>query len=127
MGQVGVCSKHDLKTCIAYATWKAAQSGSTIRDPEAVGRARHKDGLDDELIDGWLARTPEVVAAERAAPADTRMTYFQGCQSVHSMSSVHNREPLSVVEELRAHDMLADGVYEQLVEKFTPKAEAKAS
>lgn len=114
-GGGGVNSKHPLKLCIEYATWKAAQPGSTIRDAEAVGRARYKDGLDDELIDEYLRRTPEQVASERRAPSEARMFYGEAAQIIHTMITAHRRDPLQVIAELPVDEE----VRRLLIDKFS--------
>lgn len=52
--RVSVGSRFGLKERKRWARWKASLPGSSLRDPEAVARARG-DGLDDEEIEEFLA------------------------------------------------------------------------
>jgi hypothetical protein len=81
-----------------------------------------RDEASAQLVREWKeGRSPERVEQARAAPPDTRMTYFEAAQVVRSISEVHGRDPCAVVEELGANGQLGEGVRERLLERFAAK------
>lgn len=65
--RVGVASRFTLKERKRWACWKASLPGSSIRDPEAVARARG-DGRDDEEIEEFLAMEERLPGAPGGLP-----------------------------------------------------------
>lgn len=105
-----------------------ARAHDSFNAPDAWA-ATHFDLRDrDELVREWKeGRSPERIEQARAAPPDTRLTYYYAVQCVSSIVAAHGREPLAVVEEYAANGQLADGVREKLLERFGPGREASAS
>ncbi len=82
-------------------------------------RHTETEQINVKLVREWQAsRTPEKLAEARAAVPDSRMTFHQAGQVVHSISTMHKREPVAVIEELAAAGSISPEVEAQLRAKF---------
>lgn len=119
---VGVLSKFSLEQNIRFAEHNAAQPDSVIRDAQAVGRARYRDGQDDPLIEQWLSRTPEQIADERAAPREEKFTFAYALQMVGTGAQRNPGGAMAVIGELFERGQIDDDVRGRLVGRFTQAA-----
>jgi hypothetical protein len=104
---------------IEFARYRHSQGAKIV--PDAVGRARFRDGLDDELIDEHIKRTPEVIAAERAQPANLNLFYGEALDKVLSLVSA-GANPFTVIGEMA----LDDATRKRLEERFAGSVPAPA-